>query len=104
MYQYYIFSIIYICQYNYVSVTIDIFSCVGDFTRRNYLVHNTSIHTIVNTVHVCLLPKLLQDLNKSFSQTLPDSTRLHCKIIQESVTLKPKKNIVFKHLLGANTP
>lgn len=61
-----------------------------------------SIHTIVNTI--CLLPKLLQDLNKSFSQTLPDSTRLHCKIIQESVTLKPKKNIVFKHLLGANTP
>lgn len=44
------------------------------------------------------------NLNKSFSQTLPDSTRLHCKIIQESVTLKPKKNIVFKHLLGANTP
>lgn len=57
---------------------------------------------IVNTI--CLLPKLLQDLNKSFSQTLPESTRLHCKIIQESVTLKPKKNIVFKHLLRANTP
>lgn len=57
---------------------------------------------IVNTI--CLLPKLLQDLNKSFSQTLPESTRPHCKIIQESVTLKPKKNIVFKHLLRANTP
>lgn len=79
----------------------DFFSCVGNFTHGN-LVHNTSIHIIVNTI--CLLPKLLQDSNKSFSQTLPESTRLHCKIIQESVTLKPKKNIVFKHLLTANTP
>lgn len=79
----------------------DFFSCVGNFTHRN-LVHNISIHLIVNTI--CLLPKLLQDSNKSFSQTLSESTRLHCKIIQESVTLKPKKNIVFKHLLGANTP
>lgn len=89
MYQYYIFSIIYICQYNYSSVTIDIFSCVGDFTRRNYLVHNTSIHTIVNTI--CLLPKLLQDLNKSFSQTLPDSTRLHCKNYSRVCHLKAKE-------------
>lgn len=48
----------------------DFFSCVGNFTHGN-LVHNISIHLIVNTI--CLLPKLLQDLNKSFSQTLPES-------------------------------
>lgn len=48
----------------------DFFSCVGNFTHGN-LVHNISIHIIVNTI--CLLPKLLQDLNKSFSQTLPES-------------------------------